>query len=127
VTHECPRRPQHGCADDVGLEVPRANDRLADVEFLLSNLGQIDRLVLVDPTLAVGQGEEGPSSPGIVGVGAGAFSTAIYAATQHWAVTIPTLAWTGGLPAALVIGALAGLWPARRAARRSPTQALWAM
>jgi putative ABC transport system permease protein len=64
---------------------------------------------------------------GIVGVGAGALSTAIYAATQHWAVTIPTLAWAGGLAAALVIGALAGLLPALRAARMSPTQALWAM
>jgi putative ABC transport system permease protein len=64
---------------------------------------------------------------GIVGVGAGALSTAIYAATQRWAVTIPTIAWAGGLAAALVIGALAGLLPALRAARMSPTQALWAM
>jgi putative ABC transport system permease protein len=64
---------------------------------------------------------------GIVGVGAGALSAAIYAGTQHWAVTIPTVAWAGGLAAALVIGALAGLLPALRAARMSPTQALWAM
>jgi putative ABC transport system permease protein len=38
---------------------------------------------------------------------------------------LPTIAWAGGLGAALLIGALAGLLPALRAARMSPTQALW--
>jgi hypothetical protein len=33
----------------------------------------------------------------------------------------------GGLAAALAIGAIAGLLPAIRAARMSPTQALWTM
>ena len=37
---------------------------------------------------------------------------------------IPTDAWTGGLAATVLIGALAGLLPAIRAARLSPTQAL---
>jgi len=64
---------------------------------------------------------------GVVGVGAGAFATAIYAHTKHWATVIPALAWTGGLAAALLIGAIAGLLPAIRAARMSPTQALWAV
>jgi putative ABC transport system permease protein len=64
---------------------------------------------------------------GVVGVGAGALATAIYAHTQHWNTVIPTLAWAGGLAAALLIGALAGLLPALRAARMSPTQALWSM
>jgi putative ABC transport system permease protein len=40
-------------------------------------------------------------------------------------VVIPTEAWAGGLAAAVLIGAVAGLWPALRAARMSPTQALW--
>jgi putative ABC transport system permease protein len=39
-------------------------------------------------------------------------------------VVIPPQAWAGGLAAAVVIGALAGLLPAVRAARLSPTQAL---
>jgi putative ABC transport system permease protein len=64
---------------------------------------------------------------GAVGVGLGAAATAIYAHTQHWAVVIPPLAWAGGLAAALMIGAIAGLLPAIRAARMSPTQALWSM
>jgi putative ABC transport system permease protein len=64
---------------------------------------------------------------GAVGVGAGALSTAIYASTKHELVVIPALAWAGGMGAAILIGAVAGLWPALRAARMSPTQALWSM
>jgi putative ABC transport system permease protein len=64
---------------------------------------------------------------GVIGVGAGALSTAVYANTKHELVVIPALAWGGGIGAATVIGAVAGLWPALRAARMSPTQALWSM
>jgi putative ABC transport system permease protein len=64
---------------------------------------------------------------GAVGVALGAASTAIYAHTKHWATVIPTAAWAGGIAASLVIGALAGLIPALRAARLSPTQALWSV
>jgi putative ABC transport system permease protein len=58
---------------------------------------------------------------------AGAAATAIYAHAKGWAVVIPPEAWAGGLGAALLIGALAGLLPAIRAARLSPTQALWTL
>jgi putative ABC transport system permease protein len=61
---------------------------------------------------------------GAVGVSAGVVSTAIYAATKHWQIAIPTTAWAGGLGAAVLIGAIAGLLPAVRAARMSPTEAL---
>ena len=44
---------------------------------------------------------------------------------HHEIVVIPPEAWVGGLAAAVIIGALAGLLPAIRAARLSPTQALW--
>lgn len=64
---------------------------------------------------------------GAAGVGAGALSTAVYATTKHELVVIPAIAWAGGIGAAMLIGAVAGLWPALRAARMSPTQALWAM
>ena len=61
---------------------------------------------------------------GAAGVAAGAVSTAVYASTKHWSVVVPTTAWAGGLAAAIVIGAVAGLLPAIRAARMSPTEAL---
>jgi putative ABC transport system permease protein len=61
---------------------------------------------------------------GAVGVGTGALATIIYDSGKGWAVVIPTLAWAGGIGAAIAIGAIAGLLPAIRAARLSPTQAL---
>ena len=61
---------------------------------------------------------------GAVGVTAGVISTVVYATTKHWHVSIPTTAWAGGLGAAILIGAVAGLLPAVRAARLSPTEAL---
>src|ERR1700728_3125359 len=54
---------------------------------------------------------------GAAGVILGAVSTAAYARTHGEAVVIPPGAWACGLAAALVIGALAGLLPAIRAAR----------
>jgi putative ABC transport system permease protein len=62
---------------------------------------------------------------GVTGDIAGAAATAVYAHAKGWAVVIPPDAWAGGLGAAVLIGALAGLLPAIRAARMSPTQALW--
>jgi putative ABC transport system permease protein len=62
---------------------------------------------------------------GAVGVGMGVLSTAVYASTKGWTVVVPVLAWGGGFGAALLIGAVAGLLPALRAARMSPTEALW--
>ena len=64
---------------------------------------------------------------GAAGIIAGAAATAAYARGHGETVVIPPEAWAGGLAAALVIGALAGLLPAIRAARLSPTQALWSI
>jgi putative ABC transport system permease protein len=61
---------------------------------------------------------------GVIGVGTGVAATAVYASTQHWPVSVPPIAWAGGLGAALAIGAVAGFLPAMRAARLSPTDAL---
>jgi putative ABC transport system permease protein len=63
----------------------------------------------------------------VVGLALGAAATAIYASVKGWAVVVPPVAWAGGLGATLLIGALAGLFPALRAARMSPTEALWAI
>ena len=64
---------------------------------------------------------------GAAGVVIGAVVTAIYARSHSELLVIPAQAWAGGLIAAVVIGALAGLLPAIRAARMSPTRALWSL
>lgn len=61
---------------------------------------------------------------GIGGVLLGVAVTAGWAMTQGWGVLVPTIAIVGGIVAALLIGAVAGLYPAMRAARVSPTEAL---
>jgi putative ABC transport system permease protein len=61
---------------------------------------------------------------GVAGTVIGALATIIDALSQHESVQIPPLAFYGGVGAALIIGAIAGLYPSMRAARLSPTEAL---
>jgi putative ABC transport system permease protein len=61
---------------------------------------------------------------GIAGVALGAIATAYYASVKDWTIVIPAVALVGGIASTIVIGAVAGLLPAVRAARLSPTEAL---
>ena len=61
---------------------------------------------------------------GCAGIARGAAATAGYASTQGWIVVVPVLAVAGGVALALTLGALAGLYPAVRAARLAPAAAL---
>ena len=61
---------------------------------------------------------------GVGGVIVGITATAVYANVKGWALIVPPIAIIGGLGAALLIGGVAGLYPATRAARLSPTDAL---
>ncbi|MFJ3406305.1 ABC transporter permease [Promicromonospora sp. NPDC090134] len=61
---------------------------------------------------------------GLGGVLLGTAVTAVYASSQGWPSTVPYWASVGGVGATLFIGAIAGLYPAIRASRLSPTEAL---
>ncbi len=64
---------------------------------------------------------------GAIGVAIGAAAVWVYTYLHRESTVIPTEAWVGGIGAAIAIGAIAGLMPALRAARMSPTQALWSL
>ncbi|NJP28655.1 ABC transporter permease [Microbispora sp. SCL1-1] len=61
---------------------------------------------------------------GVAGAVLGGLATAGYALSRGWPAVVPPWAFAGAVGATLVIGTLAGLYPAMRAARLSPTVAL---
>ncbi len=61
---------------------------------------------------------------GATGAALGAGATAAYARSQGWVVAIPPETAAAGVAVALAVGAVSGLYPALRAARLSPTEAL---
>ncbi len=61
---------------------------------------------------------------GCAGVALGAAATAGYASLQGWTTVVPVLSVAGAVALALTLGALAGLYPAARAARLAPAAAL---
>ena len=61
---------------------------------------------------------------GLGGVIIGVLATFVYATSQEWRVIIPQEAAVGGFAGAVAIGAIAGLYPAMRAAKLPPTDAL---
>ncbi|GAB3945482.1 ABC transporter permease [Kribbella albertanoniae] len=61
---------------------------------------------------------------GLGGALLGSAVTAAYASYQNWLTVVPVWSLAGGVLATLIIGALAGLYPAIRASHLSPTEAL---
>ena len=61
---------------------------------------------------------------GIAGLALGALATLVYSQAQNQPMVIPAYALIAAPIAGFVIGALAGLYPAAKAARLSPTEAL---
>lgn len=61
---------------------------------------------------------------GLAGLAIGAGATEVYSAAKHEPFVVPLYALIASPSAGFVIGALAGLYPAAKAARLSPTEAL---
>ena len=61
---------------------------------------------------------------GIAGAALGTAATVAYATSQSLTLSVPPAALVGGIALAMGIGAIAGIYPAMRAARLSPTAAL---
>src|SRR3954449_2128629 len=61
---------------------------------------------------------------GVAGTLLGAAVTIGYAQSEGWTASVPAIALAGGVGVAVAVGAVAGLYPALRAARLSPTEAL---
>jgi putative ABC transport system permease protein len=61
---------------------------------------------------------------GVLGIAVGALATGAYALTQGWLFVVPAPALAAGVGAAMVIGAVSGVYPALRAAGLAPTEAL---
>ena len=72
---------------------------------------------LVESMLLAGLG-------GATGVALGAAITAGYARSQDWMFSVPQAALLGGVVASLAVGAVAGLYPAARASRLAPAEAV---
>jgi putative ABC transport system permease protein len=61
---------------------------------------------------------------GIAGALLGGFATTAYAQARHGSAAVPGSALAAAVAAALAVGAVAGVYPALRAARLFPAEAL---
>ena len=61
---------------------------------------------------------------GVLGIILGIFATALYTTLREWTLVIPGYVILGGIVSSILIGGLAGFYPALRAANMSPTDAL---
>lgn len=61
---------------------------------------------------------------GTVGTVLGVGITGLYAYSQQWPTVVPAWAMAGGIAATVLVGTIAGLYPAIRASRLPPTTAL---
>jgi putative ABC transport system permease protein len=106
-----------GVANTMVISVLERRSEIGLRRCLGATRGQIRLQFLVESLLLAVIG-------GVGGVVLGSGVTGTYAATQAWPPVVPAWASVGGVVATLLIGGLAGLYPAIRAARLAPTEAL---
>jgi putative ABC transport system permease protein len=64
------------------------------------------------------------ASGGLAGVALGSAITVGYASVRSWQISVPLVTLAAAVAISLVLGALAGLYPASRAARLAPAEAI---
>jgi putative ABC transport system permease protein len=106
-----------GVANTMVISVLERRSEIGLRRSLGATRGQVRLQFLVESQLLSGLG-------GIGGVVLGIAVTSVYAASQGWPSVVPVWATLGGVAATLLIGAVAGLYPAVRASRLAPTEAL---
>jgi putative ABC transport system permease protein len=106
-----------GVANTMVISVLERRPEIGLRRSLGATRGQIRTQFLAESLLLSALGGAG-------GVLLGIAVTAAYAGTQHWSTVVPAWAMAGGIAATVLIGGIAGLYPAIRAARLAPTEAL---
>lgn len=106
-----------GVANTMIISVLERRSEIGLRRALGATQGQIRFQFLAESQLLAGLGGAG-------GVLLGVAVTLGYATLQGWLAVVPVWAEAGGFGATLLIGGLAGLYPAIRAARLAPTEAL---
>ncbi|MEO3859732.1 ABC transporter permease [Acrocarpospora sp. B8E8] len=106
-----------GVANTMVISVLERRSEIGLRRSLGATRGQIRSQFLAESLLLSALG-------GVAGALLGAGVTAGYALYQGWPTVVPPWAMLGSIAATIAIGALAGLYPAIRASRLSPTEAL---
>ncbi len=106
-----------GVANTMVISVLERRAEIGLRRSLGATRGQIRLQFLVESLLLSALGGAGGV---LVGIGL----TSAYALYKAWPSVVPAWASVGGVVATVIIGAVAGLYPAWRAARLSPTEAL---
>jgi len=106
-----------GVANTMVISVLERRAEIGLRRALGATRGQIRAQFLAESLLLSALGGAG-------GVLLGVAVTALYATYQGWPSVVPPWASAGGVAATMVIGVVAGLYPAVRASRLSPTEAL---
>jgi putative ABC transport system permease protein len=106
-----------GVANTMVISVLERRQEIGLRRALGAGRGQIRMQFLVESTVLSGLG-------GLGGLVLGIAITTGYAAVRDWPTALPAGVLVGGVVASIVVGALVGIYPASRAGRLTPVEAL---